>query len=127
MPRVCRSAKAAETRALEEAIDDAINIARTIKEIYTGQVYLKEPQQIPVNAFSDSKSLWESLHNSRQCEEKLLRCSIAGMKELMDIGMIKDVYWVPTIKQLADCLTKRGKSAQWLIRVASNNHLELES
>ena len=96
-------------------------------KVYTGQVNLKEPQQIPVEAFSDSKSLWESLHNSRQCEEKLLRCSIAGMKELMDFGMIKDVYWVPTSDQLADCLTKRGKNAQWLIRVASNNHLELES
>jgi hypothetical protein len=33
--RVCRSVKSAETRALEEAIDDGVNIARLVSEIYT--------------------------------------------------------------------------------------------
>ena len=55
--RVCRSVKSAETRALEEAIDDGVNIARLIKEVYTGRVNLKEPEQIPVKALTDSKSL----------------------------------------------------------------------
>ena len=31
--RVCRSVKSAETRALEEAIDDAVNIARVVAEV----------------------------------------------------------------------------------------------
>ena len=127
IPRVCRSVKAAETRALEEAIDDAVNLARIIHEIYKGQVDLKHPDQVPVKAYSDSKSLWESLHNSRQCEEKMLRCSIAGMKELLDLGIVQDVSWVPTNSQLADCLTKRGKNAHWLIKVASQNTLEFDS
>ena len=80
--RVCRSVKSAETRALEEAIDDGVNIARLDSEIYTGSVNLKNPNQISVNALTDSKSLWESLHNTRQCEEN----SIAGMAELMDMN-----------------------------------------
>ena len=71
--RVCRSVKSAETRALEEAIDDVVNVASLIVEVYTGQVNLKNPEQIPVEAFTDSKSLCESLHNTRQCLEKLLR------------------------------------------------------
>ena len=33
IPRICRSAKAAETRALDNAIDDAINISRIINKI----------------------------------------------------------------------------------------------
>ena len=122
--RVCRSVKSAETRALEEAIDDGVNIARLIKEVYTGRVNLKEPEQIPVKALTDSKSLWESLHNTRQCEEKLLRNSIAGIKELMDRNMVEDVVWVPTQKQLADCMTKRGNNSDWLLKVASNNRLD---
>ena len=76
--RVCHSAKAAETRALEEAVELAINVARVIKEVYMGKIDLKFPVQIPVNAFTDSKSLSESIHNSRQYEEKLLRNSIAA-------------------------------------------------
>ena len=81
--RVCRSVKSAETRALEEAIDDGVHLARLVTEIYTGKVDLRNPQQLSVEAATDSKSLWESLHNSRQCEEKILRNSSAGMKELL--------------------------------------------
>ena len=121
--RVCRSVKSAETRALEEAIDDGVNIARLITEIYTGKVDLKKPGQIPVEALTDSKSLWESLHNTRQCEEKLLRNSIAGIKELMDLKMVKNVTWVPTFKQLSDCMKKRGKNSDWLLKVASTNSM----
>ena len=87
--KVCRSIKGEETRALEEAVDDAVNTARLIKEIYTGKVDLKKPAQIPVEAFTDNKSLWENIHNTRQCDEKLLRNSIAGIKELVDLQMIK--------------------------------------
>ena len=123
--RVCRSVKSAETRALEEALDDGVNIARLVAEIYNGKINLKEPAQLPVEAFTDSKSLWESLHNTRQCEEKILRNSIAGMKELFDLKMVKDVNWVPTQKQLADCMTKQGKNAGWLLSVGSRNTLEL--
>ena len=125
--RVCRSVKSAETRALEEAIDDAVNIARLIAEVYNGKVNLKDPAQLPVEGFTDSKSLWESLHNTRQCEEKLLRNSIAGLKELMDMKMIEEVHWVPTNRQLADCMTKRGQTSGWLLRVGNYNRLDLNS
>ena len=101
-----------------------MNIARLVAEIYKGTIDLKEPDQIPVEAFTDSKSLWESLHNTRQCEEKILRNSIAGIKELIDLKMIKEVNWVPTQNQLADCMTKQGKNSDWLLRVSSNNILD---
>ena len=65
-------------------------------EIYSGKVNLKDPKQIPVEAVTDSKSLWEALHNSRQCEEKILRNSIAGIKEFMQLKMVDDVTWVLT-------------------------------
>ena len=123
IPRVCRSVKGAETRALEDAVDDAINIARLVKEVYDGEVVLKDPKQIPVIAMTDSKSLWESVHNTRQCDEKLLRNSIAGIKELMDLKMIKSIDWVETKMQLADCLTKQGKGADWLLKVSATNKI----
>ena len=108
---------------MEEAIDDGVHLARLVTEIYTGKVDLRNPKQLSVEAATDSKSLLESLHNSRQCEEKILRNSIAGMKELLELKMVDDVVWVPTMNQLADCMTKCGKKSDWLLRVARKKTL----
>ena len=91
-----------------------------------GEIDLKNPKQIPVVAKVDSKSLWENLHNSRQCEEKILRNTIAGLKELIQLGMVRSVDWVPTNKQLADCMTKKGsfKKGDWLLAVARTNKFD---
>ena len=123
--RVCRSVKSAETRSLDDGLDDAIHMARIIKEVYLGSIDLKNPDQIPVTAKTDSKSLWENLNNTRQCEEKMLRCTIAGIKELVSLGFVSEIGWVSTEKQLADCLTKKGSAikADWLLTVARNNEL----
>ena len=124
--RVCRSVKSAETRALEDGLDDAVHTARLIHETYKGAINLRKPEQLPVVALTDSKSLWESIHNSRQCEEKLLRNTIAGIKEMLELKMVNSVSWVSTVDQLADCLTKKGTiySSDWLLGVASSNILE---
>ena len=123
--RVCRSVKSAETRSLDDGLDDAVHMARIIKEVYLGSIDLKNPDQIPVTAKTDSKSLWENLNNTRQCEEKMLRCTIAGIKELVSLGFVSEIGWVSTEKQLADCLTKKGSAnkADWLLTVARNNEL----
>ena len=117
--------KSAETRSLDDGLDDAIHSARVIMEVYTGTINLKEPAQIPVTARTDSKSLWESLNNTRQCEEKLLRSTVAGIKELLELGHVTSVDWVPADQQLADCLTKKGsaKKADRLLSVANSNKL----
>ena len=102
-----------------------MHTARLIFETYNGVINLKKPEQIPVIAKTDSKSLWESVHNSRQCEEKMLRNTIAGIKELKELKMLDSLDWVSTRDQLADCLTKKGSQnkADWLLEVSSNNIL----
>ena len=50
----------------------------------------------------------------------------AGMMELMELKMIQEVNWVPTVEQLADCMTKRGNNSGWLLRVGSYNRLNLK-
>ena len=124
--RVCRSVKSAETRALEDGLDDAIHTARLVQETYKGKINLRKPEQLPVFAMTDIKSLKESIHNSRQCEEKLLRNTIAGIKEMLDLKMVNSVKWVSTVDQLADCLTKKGtvSSSDWLLGVSDSNILK---
>jgi hypothetical protein len=108
IPRICRSVKGAETHALEAGLDEAVHFARMVKEIYSGKYQLKNPEQIMVDAKTDNKSLWENLNNTRQCEEKLLRNSIALIKEMVDFKEVKNIDWVDTSAILADSLTKRG-------------------
>ena len=64
IPTVCKSAKAAETRAADKALDDSIFCARTICEIYTG---CRGKNQIPVTILTDSKSLLDSV-DSTKCQ-----------------------------------------------------------
>ena len=119
--RVCRSVKGAETRALESGLDEAVHFARMVKEVYDGSVDLKHPKQIDVEALTDNKGLWENLYNTRQCEEKLLRNSVALMKEMMEKSEVKKIEWVETSKMLADVLTKKSGNGKWINEVISRN------
>ena len=119
--RICRSVKGAETRALESGLDEAVSFARMVKEIYSGEVDLRQPKQINVKAFTDNKGLWENLHNSRQCEEKLLRNSVELMKEMMDHSEVGQIKWVDTDNMLADILTKKSGGGKWIKNVISRN------
>ena len=47
--------------------------------------------------------------------------SFAGMKELMQRGEVSEIAWVPTDKQLADCMTKKGKGASDLLEIAEGS------
>ena len=125
--RICRSVKAAETRSLEDGLDEAIHYARMVKEIYNGVINLKKPEQIEVEAMTDNKGLWENLYNTRQCEEKMLRNSIALIKEFIDRSEVKSVKWVETSEMLADVLTKKGGNYFWIKRVLTRNEMYEES
>ena len=121
--RICRSVKGAETRALENGLDEAIHFARMVKEIYEGEVNLKYPKQIEVNALTDNKGLWENLNNTRQCDEKLLRNSIALVKQMVENKEVKRIDWVETNGMLADALTKAGGNGRWIKDVISRNEM----
>ena len=121
--RICRSVKGAETRALENGLDEAVYFARMLKEIIDGEVNLKTPKQIDVEAATDNKGLWENLYNTRQCDEKLLRNSVALIKEMMEKSEVKEVRWVATSLMLADILTKKNGNGSWIKKVVSTNNV----
>jgi hypothetical protein len=121
--RICRSVKGAETRALENGLDEAVHFARMVHEIYSGVVDLKKPEQIEVNALTDNKSLWENIHNTRQYDEKILRNSVALIKQMIEVKEVNKIDWVETTGMLADTLTKLGGTGTWLKEVISRNRL----
>ena len=84
---------------------------------------MKTPKQIDVEAATDNKGLWENLHNTRQCDEKLLRNSVALIKEMMEKSEVKEVRWVETSLMLADILTKKNGNGSWIKKVVSTNNV----
>ena len=92
-----------------------------VREIYDGKIDLKQPKQIEVVALTDNKGLWENVYNTRQCDEKLLRNSVALIKEMIELKEVKKVEWVETKKMLADVLTKRAGNGKWIRNVVEQN------
>ena len=55
--------------------------------------------------------------------KKLLRNSIALVKEMMEQAEVQNVAWMDTKKIIADILTKKGGNASWMKSVIEQNKL----
>ena len=116
LKRVTKSPLASETLALGEAADAGILIANLLSEIHG----LKNLP--PVQCITDSKSLRDNLHPSNTIEDMSLRVNIGRLREMINLKEIS-VRWVEGKMQLADPLTKRGASADLLLKVLSQCQL----
>jgi hypothetical protein len=101
--RVCKSAKSAETIALENAIDSAIGIGRQLRQFQTGMVYEKPA---PIECFTDSASLVESIRSTKQVDEGSMRLHVERIKDHLQSQNVDKVVWISTDKMLVDPLTK---------------------
>ena len=97
--RVCKSAKSAETCALEDAIDTTINIGQQVHQIRTRKI---EDKSCRIVAMTDSKGLVDSLVSTKQVLEGRMRLNVARIKEYLKLKEIAMVKWVPTTHMLAD-------------------------
>ena len=110
--QVCKSVKSAETRSLEQGLEDTIYTSRIISEIMTGKICSK----IPVEHKIDSKTLHDSIISTKPIEEKTMRHLLAWIKQQKDeLGNVSKIDWVPSHQMLADILTKKGVKADLLL------------
>ena len=109
--RVVKSTIAAETLALLDCAEAAVYIANILCEI-TGNA-------LKIYCLVDNKSLVDSLHSSKNVEDRRLRIDLAVLQDMLLRKEIADVSWVATGLQLADCLTKRGASTAKLLEAIS--------
>ena len=112
--RVCKSVKTAETYALDEAVDAAINLSRQINQLITGT---KTEKGIPVRAFTDSKSLVDSVESCRQVAEGAMRLVVEKIKEHVQQGHVTEITWVKGARNWADGLTKKTVDMTGLIDI----------
>jgi transposase InsO family protein len=108
--RVVRSTLAGETLALAEGIDMGVYLSEMVQE-------LCNIDRCNLVCITDNKSLFEALKSNKQVSEKRLRLEISNIKDMLAQGIIKEVKWYESVKQLADCLTKKGASPYHLISV----------
>ena len=114
--RVCRSTLAAESYALYDGLSAAIVIKKALVEIFP---YVDVPVYVKV----DCKALIEALHSTSPVEEKLLRLTIAAIKQLVaEFNLF--FSWVPGCLQLADGMTKRGASGADLLMALQSGCLD---
>lgn len=110
--RVVKSTLAAETLALLDCAEEACHIANMISDI------LGTPK-LKVSCEVDNKSLVEALYSKKQVDGKRLRVEIAILQEMMSMGEISKVEWIPTASQLANSLTKGGTSTKALLEAVA--------
>ena len=105
--RVVKSTLAAETLALVECAETAVYIKEILSE-------LSGWKKMPINCYVDNKSLFDSLNSTKNVDNRRLRIDLAVLSDMIDRRELNSVKWVDTTHQLADCLTKKGASAERL-------------
>ena len=112
--RIARSTLAAETLALQDAIDNALFLNSIFHKILG--------VEFDMIAYIDSKQLHDSLKSAKGVTEKRLRVDIAAIREVIDEkGLL--IKWLPARFQLADCMTKRTAPTDQLLSVMKSGSL----
>ena len=123
--QVVRSTLAAETLAMEEALEECFIIRSMLLEIYKRDA---KSGLFPIHCYTDSKSLLESVHSTKTLKEKRLKVDVCVIREMLEKKEIESINWCPSNRQLADCLTKSSASSTKLMSVLErekvySNHL----
>ena len=121
--KVAQDIKTAGTLTLKNAIDDSIHLADMLSEVYFGD---SEKFKIPLVVNEDSKSLVESLYSTKKVKRKTMRVVLSSIQQKMKTQRIMKVNHVKSSDQLADILTKKGVSADFILNTVSNGTLKFD-
>ena len=80
-----------------------------------------------LRALIDNKSCWDTVHATvTNVTEKRLKKEIAAIKQMLEVGKLRELIWVPTNLMLADALTKKGVNSLKLMQVMQTGRLGAE-
>ena len=80
--------------------------------------------EVRTRAFTDSKPLLESIGSSGQIEEKVLRQSVAHLKQALEEGEIVGFSWIEGSEIVADIFTKQGSKREVLEEIVEENRFK---
>lgn len=116
--RVARSTLAAETLALTDGTDAAYFINKLAQEASLTK------QKSTALAYTDNKSLHDSVNTTTLITDRRLRVEMSALREMQEKEEIK-IHWIEKENQIADCLTKKGASQKSLMTVLKNGKLNV--
>ena len=117
IPKVCHSAKDAETRNIMTNVDTAVYLSQQLSILLFG----KSEVRIPVKVYTDSLPLLESIASSRQVVQRLLRNTMNDLKQKLIDGDVQAYSWIDTKSMIADILTKEGGEIETILEVIREN------
>ena len=103
--RVVKSTLAAETLALVDLAEACLFFRKLLLELLQLEDY---PTNLRIFCKTDNSCLYDAVHSSTQILDKRLRIEMAILRELVDKDEITEISWIPTERQIADALTKKG-------------------
>jgi hypothetical protein len=96
--RVTRSVMAAELHGLVLGFDNAFVVRQMVSEI--------SGREIPIDAYIDSKTVFDTITKLGTTLEKRLQIDAAALQESHLKGELRSLYWIPSSENCADPLTK---------------------
>ena len=106
---------------MEQTIDSAFFVVKILTEI----LHLKSkesPVSIPIIAYMDNEPLHKNIYSTITAQEHHLQVDLSIIKEMLAEGELLQLSWIPSLGQLADCLTKHGANPIRLTRTLENGH-----
>ena len=118
--RVCRSTLAAETMALVEGLEECLYLKNLLSEIGIFK------QKNEIIGYTDNLGLREALYSTKLVDDKQTRIDIAALQQMLHTGKVQQIIWCSTKQQLANALTKRGASTEFLLNVLQTGRIQME-
>ena len=113
--RVVKSTIAAECLAAIEAAEASVLMKTMLYE------FCGSDMNIDIVIYCDNRNLVDCVKSSTSIEDKRLLIDIAVLRDMLSQKEISEIIWIPTDKQLSNCLTKQGASSQSLVHVLNND------
>ena len=105
--RIVKSTLGAETLAMVDLTEACFYYRKLILDLLQLEDH---PTNIKITCKTDNSCLYDAMHSTTQIfdKKKKLRIEMAIFREMADRGEIAEISWIPTDKQTADSLTKKG-------------------
>lgn len=111
--RVTRSVMGAELISFSDMFDTAFTLSQELKQLLPGR-------NVPVNLFTDSKSLFDVISKGSRTSERRLMIDIASAREGFKNRDISDIGFVRSGHNIADGLTKSMNQSSLMLCLRSS-------
>ena len=101
-----------------EGLEDGIYLQNSMKELLG--------VEIPMVGYTDNQGQELALKSTKLTDDRRLRIDIAGIKEMLKNGLVREIRICSTGDQLADCLTKKTADNRKLLHCLQNGVFDLE-